>query len=135
GCRHLSMLLTGPSLCTSEQTAVFPAAIFVSMTLIRTYRLATRVAALLALSGIVALAQDGGQRGDRNNDRNRTTTQFTSHDQQVTHDWYNQHKDNPPAGFRTEDRLSPEQESHLQEGAVLDRDMRRHVHPAPPELT
>jgi Ni/Co efflux regulator RcnB len=101
------------------------------MTLIKTYRLATAAAAILALSGIVALAQDGGQRGDRN----RTTTQFDSHDQQVTHDWYNQHKDNPPVGFRSQDRLSPDQESRLHEGAVLDKDMRRNVHPAPPELT
>jgi Ni/Co efflux regulator RcnB len=100
------------------------------MALIKTYRLATAAAAILALSGTVALAQDGGQGGDRN----RTTTQFNSHDQQVTRDWYNQHKDNAPAGLRSQDRLSSEQESHLQEGAVLDKDMRRHVHPAPPDL-
>jgi Ni/Co efflux regulator RcnB len=92
-------------------------------------------AAILALSGMVAVAQDGGQRGDRNSsERNRTTTQFNSHDEQVTRDWYNQQKDHSPVGLRSEDRLSPEQESRLHEGAVLDRDMRRHVHPAPPEL-
>jgi Ni/Co efflux regulator RcnB len=95
----------------------------------KTYSLAS-AAAILALSGIVAVAQDGGQRGDRN----RTTTQFNSHDQQVTRDWYNQQKDHPPAGLRTEDRFTPEQESRLHEGAVLDRDMRRQMHPAPPEL-
>jgi Ni/Co efflux regulator RcnB len=104
------------------------------MTLLKTVSLATAAAAILALSSLVAVAQDGGQRGDPNNDRNRTTSQFNSHDQQVTHDWYNQHKDHPPAGFRNQDRLSSEQESRLQEGAVLDKDMRRHVHPAPPEL-
>jgi Ni/Co efflux regulator RcnB len=104
------------------------------MTLIRTCSLATAAAATLALFSIVAVAQDGGQRDDRNKgDRNRTA-QFDSHDQQVAHDWYNQQKDHPPVGLRTEDRLSPEQESRLHEGAVLDRDMRRHVHPAPPEL-
>jgi Ni/Co efflux regulator RcnB len=100
-----------------------------SMTLLKTGNLAA-AAAILALSGIVAVAQDGGQRGDRNR-----PAQFDSHDQQVTRDWYNQQKDHPPAGLRTEDRLSAEQEGRLHEGAVLDKDMRRHVHPAPPELT
>jgi hypothetical protein len=95
---------------------------------------ATAAAAILALSGTVAVAQDGGQRSDRKSgDRNHT--QFDAHDQQVTHDWYNQQKDHPPVGFRNEDRLSADQESRLHEGAVLDKDMRRHVHPAPPELT
>lgn len=106
------------------------------MTPIKTYGLATAAAAILVLSSTVALAQDGGQRGDQNSgDRNRTTTtQFNAHDQQVTQDWYKQHKDNAPVGLRSQDRLSSDQESRLHEGAVLDKDMRRHVHPAPPEL-
>jgi Ni/Co efflux regulator RcnB len=100
--------------------------------LMKTYTLAiAATAAILALSGTAAIAQD-----KQANARDRTTTtQFSTHDQQVTRDYYNQHKDNPPAGLRTQDRLSADQESHLQEGAVLDKDMRRHVHPAPPELT
>jgi Ni/Co efflux regulator RcnB len=103
------------------------------MILMRTYRVATAAAAILALSGIVAVAQNGG---DQNSgDRNRATGQFNSHDQQVTRDWYNQQKDHAPVGLRKEDRLSADQESRLHEGAVLDKDMRRHVHPAPPELT
>jgi Ni/Co efflux regulator RcnB len=80
-------------------------------------------AALLAFSGAIALAQDRGH------------TQFDDHDQQVTRDWYNQHKDHPPAGFRNEDRLSADEESRLREGAVLDKHLRRKVHPAPRELT
>jgi Ni/Co efflux regulator RcnB len=100
------------------------------MTLIKTSSLATAAAAILALSSIVAMAQDGRQRGERN----RATTQFDSHDQQVTRDWYNQQKEHAPVGLRNEDRLSSEQESRLQEGAVLDKEMRRHIHPAPPEL-
>lgn len=104
------------------------------MTLIKRYGLAAAAAAIFALSGTVALAQDDGHRGDQNSgDRNRTT-QFNSHDQQVTQDWYKQHKDNAPVGLRSQDRLSSDQESRLHEGAVLDKDMRRHVHPAPPEL-
>jgi Ni/Co efflux regulator RcnB len=89
----------------------------------------TATAAVLALSGMMAVAQDRQQGG-----RDRTTTQFDSHDQQVTRDWYKEHQDHPPAGLRSQDRLSPDQESRLQEGAVLDKEMRSHVHPAPPDL-
>jgi Ni/Co efflux regulator RcnB len=96
----------------------------------KTYSLAiATTAAILALSGTAAVAQDR-QRGDRD----RTTTLFDSHDQQVTRDWYNQHRNNPPAGLRNQDRLSADQESRMQEGAVLDQEMRRHVHPAPADL-
>ena len=49
-------------------------------------------------------------------------------------DWYNQHQKNPPTGFRSQDRLSADQESRLHEGVVLDKDMRRQAHPAPRDL-
>jgi Ni/Co efflux regulator RcnB len=86
-------------------------------------------ATVLALSGTTAVAQDR-QRGGRV----LTATPFDSHDQQVTRDWYNQHQENPPAGFRSQDRLSADQESRMQEGVVLDKEMRRQLHPAPPDL-
>ena len=90
------------------------------------------VAALLALSGTTALAQDRGQRDDQNRQEH---TRFDEHDQQVAHDWYNQHRDHAPVGLRSQDRLSPDEESRLREGAPLDRDLRRRVHPAPQDLT
>src|ERR1700688_3317883 len=92
----------------------------------RTHRLlAVMPAAILAFTGAV-LAQDrGNQQGH---------TQFDEHDQQVTRDWYNQHQAHPPAGLRNQDRLSADEESRLREGAVLDKDLRRKVHPAPPDL-
>jgi Ni/Co efflux regulator RcnB len=89
---------------------------------IKTLRLAIAAAAVLAFSGAMALAQTGGH--DR----------FDDHDQQVTRDWYNQHKDHPPVGFRNEDRLSADEEARLREGAVLDKRLRHKVHAAPPEL-
>jgi Ni/Co efflux regulator RcnB len=94
------------------------------------HRLALGAATLLALSCTIALAQDRKQQNDQ-----RGHTQFDDHDQQVTRDWYGQHKDHPPAGLRNEDRLSAEEESRLQEGAVLDKGLRRKVHSAPRELT
>src|ERR1700674_1722306 len=88
--------------------------------------LATIAAAILALAGIVALAQNrGSQQGH---------TQFDQNDQNVARDWYNQHQAHPPAGFRNQDRLSADEESSLREGAVLDKNLRRKVHPAPPDL-
>jgi Ni/Co efflux regulator RcnB len=87
-------------------------------------------AALLALSGTIALAQDPGQRNDQ-----RGHTRFDDHDQQVTRDWYNQHRDHAPAGLRNEDRLSADEESRLHEGAVLDKNLRKKAHAAPHELT
>jgi len=86
--------------------------------------------AILAVNGDAA--QDRGQRGDQNRQEH---TQFDAHDQQVTHDWYNEHQSQPPAGFRSQDRLSPDEEGRLREGEVLDRSMRRKVHPAPADLT
>ena len=96
----------------------------------KTYSLAmAATAAILVLSGTAAVAQDAER-----NSRDRTTSQFDSHDQQVTRDWYNQHRDRPAAGLRSTDRLSADQESRMREGSVLDKDMRRYVHPAPPDL-
>jgi len=61
-------------------------------------------------------------------------TQFDEKDRQTTTNWYNQHKDHPPAGFRDKDRLNADQESRLREGAVLDKDLRKKVHPVPEDL-
>lgn len=83
---------------------------------------------LIAASAVIAVAQDRGQ-------RNGQQGQFNEHDQQVAHEWYNKRQSNPPAGFRNSDRLSSDQESHLREGAVLDRDLRGRVHPAPRDLS
>src|ERR1700688_1097333 len=93
--------------------------------------LAATTAAMLALTGSTALAQDRGQRNGQNQQGH---TQLDEHDQQVTRDWYNQNQAHPPTGLRNQDRLSADEESRLHEGAVLDKGMRRKVHPAPPDL-
>ncbi len=85
--------------------------------------------AVLAFFGTIALAQDREQRNDQSDH-----VQFGDHDQQVTRDWYNHHRDHAPAGLREEDRLSADEEARLHEGAVLDRHLRRKVHAAPREL-
>ena len=99
----------------------------------KAHQLAALIAALiLSLTGSAALAQDRGQRGDQNRQGH---TQFNEHDQKVTRDWYNQHQDHPPAGLRNQDRLSADEEGRLREGAMLDKDLRRKVHHAPPDLS
>jgi hypothetical protein len=82
---------------------------------------------LISLTGSLALAQNHDQRGQ--------SAQFSEHDQQVTHDWYNQHQSNPPAGFRKQDQLSQDEESNMREGGVIDKNLRKKVYSAPPELT
>src|ERR1039457_3371318 len=85
----------------------------------KTHRLlAATAAAILALTGSAALAQDRGQRGGQNQ---QGQTQFNEHDQQVTRDWYNQNQAHPSTGLRNQDRLSADEESRLHEGVVLDR--------------
>jgi hypothetical protein len=83
--------------------------------------LAIAATAIMALSGATAMAQD--------------RKPMDSHDQQVTKDWYDQNKSHPPAGLRTQDRLSADQESNFKEGETLNMGMRHRIHPAPPELT
>jgi hypothetical protein len=89
-------------------------------------------ALVLCVSGSFLVGQDRGQRDGQNR---QDTSQFNEHDQQVAHDWYNKHQNNPPAGLRKQDRFSPDQESRLREGAVLDGSLRNKVHPAPRDLT
>jgi hypothetical protein len=112
---------------------------------------AATIAAILALCGTGIGAQDRPQREDQSrgqarddhnrdarngNDQNQQSRdKFNEHDQQVARDWYNQHQDHPPAGLRSKDRLSPDEESRLNQGAVLDRNLRKKVHPAPQDLS
>src|ERR1035437_6462032 len=84
--------------------------------------------AILAMSGSVAMAQDSRQQGGQNRPGN---TQFDDHAQQVARDWNSQHQKNPPAGFRSQDRLSADREPRRRAAAVLNRYMRGKVHPAP----
>lgn len=68
------------------------------------YWLATAgVTTILTFIGSAALTQDGRQARD---DQNRGANyKFDDHARQTTTDWYNQHKDHPPAGLRNQDRL------------------------------
>jgi Ni/Co efflux regulator RcnB len=92
--------------------------------------------AILVLAGSAARAQDRGQGGQSQaRNGNGQNLQFDDNARQTTNNWYNQHKNNPPAGLRTQDQLSADQESRLRPGALLDQDLRNKVHTAPRDLT
>jgi Ni/Co efflux regulator RcnB len=95
--------------------------------------LVTACAAVIFLtigSGTIAAQDQGRSEHERNGH-----TKFDDHDRQVTRDWYSQHKEHASAGFRETDRLSPNEESRLREGAVLDPNLRRKEHPVPRDLS
>jgi hypothetical protein len=77
-------------------------------------------------------ALSGGAAAARDDRRAENSPKFNDHDRQVAHDYANQHKND--RGFRNQDRLSAQYESRLQEGYVMDKDMRRMCRPAPPDL-
>ena len=72
---------------------------------------------------------------DRTNQAAQGSAKFDDHARQTTRDWYNKNQSNPPAGFRSQDRLSADQESRLQPGKALDPDLRKREHAVPRDLS
>lgn len=60
--------------------------------------------------------------------------QFNDHDRQVSQTYYNQHQKNAPAGMRTQDRLTTEQEGRLKSGQPFDHELQTRSHSVPREL-
>ncbi|MGH9410687.1 MAG: RcnB family protein [Vicinamibacterales bacterium] len=90
-------------------------------------------AAGVAAVGLLWLSSPGAAQ-QRDQPRQTAHTQFSDHDRQVTKTWYDQHKSRPPVGLRPQDRLTPEQESHLRPGQPLDPALRSRTHPVPSTL-
>jgi Ni/Co efflux regulator RcnB len=82
-------------------------------------------AALLVLSGAVALSQERGQRDDQN--RQAST--------EASRNWYKQHQDHPSRGFRKQDQLSADEEARLREGERLDRSFQKRTYSVPRDLS
>jgi hypothetical protein len=95
----------------------------------------------LAVSGRVALAQDrdhgqNNDNGQHNENWNRDHhTTFNDQDRQATRSWYQQHQNHLGAGWRQQDRLTPEMEGHLRAGSRLDPRLRRQLHWLPNDLS
>jgi hypothetical protein len=62
------------------------------------------------------------------------TNQFNAKDRQVASDWYNQNKNTTTRGFRTQDKLTTDQESRLKTNKTLDRDLQKKAYAAPRDL-
>jgi Ni/Co efflux regulator RcnB len=91
-------------------------------------------AAALALLAATSSAQAQTRPRDRMDQPGQRPVQFDNQARQTTQDWYNQHQSKPPAGLRSRDRLTPDQESRLQPGRALDPDLRQRLHPVPRDL-
>jgi Ni/Co efflux regulator RcnB len=87
--------------------------------------------ALVAVSGRVAIAQDRGQEHARNTQQDH---RFRDQDRQATDEWVRQHQKRLGAGWRQQDRLSPDLQGRLRAGERLDPELRRHMHPVPADL-
>src|ERR1700686_5494924 len=92
--------------------------------------IATGFVALLVFTAAASAQDRNGQarRKATNAQTRQSHTQFNSEDRQTTNDWYNQPQANPPAGFRQQDRLSPDLESRLQVGSKLDPQLQKKLH-------
>src|SRR5471032_1361302 len=83
---------------------------------------------------VVTATADAQTRQAGTNQNRQGQTQFNAQDRQATSDWSNQHKANPPVGFRSQDQLSPALESRLQVGSKLDPQLQKRVRPVPTDL-
>jgi Ni/Co efflux regulator RcnB len=81
--------------------------------------------AALAVMFLFATGASAQGRGDQ---------QFNDHDRQVVNDYYTQHRAHAPAGLRSQDQLTPEQERRLQAGQPLDRQLQGQSHTVPRAL-
>lgn len=70
-------------------------------------------------------------RADQRWDQHR---HFGYDDRQVVQTWYAQRRHTPPPGLRDTDRLGSSLSARITVGAVLDSDLRRHVHTVPSDL-
>ena len=93
------------------------------------------VASVMVLTAVTVSLGAQTRTADRTKQAPQSSIQFDDHSRQTTQDWYKQNQSKPPTGLRTQDRLSPEQESRLQPGRPLDPDLRQRTHSLPRDLT
>jgi hypothetical protein len=107
---------------------------------------------LLAVSGRVALAQDHGQNNEQNKNKDshgqsnaqsdqqhqskqQQQARIRDEDRRATEEWYRQHHQRAPAGWRDQDRLNPSMQGRLRQGRPLDRDLASRMHSLPSDLS
>lgn len=90
------------------------------------------VIALFGLFGAMILAQDRGQ--DRDNRTHGQHTRFDARDRENVGEWYREHRNDPPPGFRDGDHLTARLESSLRVGDVLHSDLQQRAESVPADL-
>jgi len=100
---------------------------------------AAYTAAMLAMGtfGTAALASAPEPPGSSQNGADQRSDQhrhFGYDDRQAVQTWYEQRRHTLPPGLRDSDRLGASLSAKITVGAVLDRDLRRHVHTVPIDL-
>jgi Ni/Co efflux regulator RcnB len=93
------------------------------------------IALAVALVTVTASVEAQTRPSNRANQLPQRSMQFDDQTRQTTQNWYNQHQSHPPAGLRSQDRLSADQESRFQPGKALDSDLRQHTHSLPRDLS
>jgi len=97
--------------------------------------MAAAAVALLVTTSNPAVAQGRGRGNDQNRGQaKKAARQFAERDRAAARQWYQQHRDRLPRGFRDDDRLPPGFEVRLVPGFVFDMDMRRRSYPVPAGL-
>ena len=86
------------------------------------------IAVLTTLISLTALGAQG--RSNEAPGHNK----FDDNDRRSAHDWYQKHRNKPPAGFRDRDRLEDQHEALLREGYVLDQGFRGRIRSVPQGL-
>lgn len=92
---------------------------------------AAMAVAFVAVSGRVALAQNRGQEHPGNTQQEH---RFRDQDRQATDAWVRQHQKKLGAGWRQQDRLTPDLQARLRSGERLDPELRKQMHPVPADL-
>ena len=86
----------------------------------------------LGLFGAIILAQERSTSADTT--ASGQHTRFDARDRELAGEWYRERQADLPSGFREEDRLTPNSESRLRVGEVLDSDLRGKIQPVSADL-
>jgi hypothetical protein len=78
-------------------------------------------------------AQNRGQAQNQGQAK-KAARQFAAQERQAAERWSQQHRAQPPRGFRRADRLPPQYETRIAPGYVFDAYARQRAYPAPVEM-
>jgi Ni/Co efflux regulator RcnB len=91
--------------------------------------------AFVATTSSPAVAQGRGNGNQQNRGQaKKAARQFAAHDRQAAQQWAQEHRAQPPRGFRREDRLPAQYETRIAPGYVFDTYARQRSYAVPLEM-